>query len=604
MTDKEQPLKQVQREEIADQYKWNLAAIYADEELWEQDFTQVKALADELALFQGSLAESSDRLLAALLLQEQIELLFGKVFVYARMRKDEDNRVSTYQSLTDRAQGLAVQVSSALAFIVPEIIAIPDDVLTAFMEEEKLQLYQRLIDEIRRVKPHTLSADQEALLAATGEMAQAADNIFTMLNNADIKFPTMVDEAGQEVELTKGRYSGFMESANREIRREAFTKLYSSYQGLINTLATTLNHEVKKNIFYAKARKYESALAAALFADNIPVTVYEQLVTTVNDHLDLLHRYVALRKEVLALDEIHMYDLYAPLIDELELKVGYEDAANQLAEALTPLGEEYINDMKRGLASHWVDVYENEGKTSGAYSWGTYGTDPYILLNYQDKVNDLFTLAHEIGHSMHSYYSNSNQPQVYANYRIFVAEVASTLNEALLMHYLLENTTDKRVRLYYLNHYLEQFRATLYRQTMFAEFELLIHQQAEQGAALTAAEFNQLYRDLNLKYYGPDMVVDEQIDLEWARIPHFYMNFYVYKYATGFSAAISLAKQILTEGEPAVERYLNFLKSGGSDYPIDLLRAAGVDMNSSQPIEDALAVFSEILDEMETLLLG
>lgn len=604
MSDREQPLKQVQREEIADQYKWNLAAIYADEELWEQDFAEVRDLTAELSAFEGSLAESSDRLLAALQLQEKIELLFGKVFVYARMRKDEDNRVSTYQSLTDRAQGLAVQVSSALAFIVPEIIAIPDEVLTAFMEEEELKLYQRLIDEIRRIKPHTLSADQEALLAATGEMAQAADNIFTMLNNADIKFPMMIDDTGQEVELTKGRYSGFMESSNREIRREAFTKLYSSYQSLINTLATTLNHEVKKNIFFAKARRYESALAASLFADNIPVTVYEQLVATVNDHLDLLHRYVALRKGVLAVDEIHMYDLYAPLIDELELKVSYAEAAKQLAEALTPLGEEYINDMKRGLSSRWVDVYENEGKTSGAYSWGTYGTEPYILMNYQDKVNDLFTLAHEIGHSMHSYYSNANQPQVYANYRIFVAEVASTLNEALLIHYLLENTTDKRVRLYYLNHYLEQFRATLYRQTMFAEFELLIHQLAEQGAPLTAAEFNKLYRDLNVKYYGPDMVVDEQIDLEWARIPHFYMNFYVYKYATGFSAAISLAKQILTEGEPAVERYLNFLKSGGSDYPIDLLRAAGVDMNSPQPIEDALAVFSEILDEMEALLLN
>ncbi len=604
MTDKELPIKQLQRDEIDDRYKWNLAAIYHDEQTWEQDFAKVKELASELAKYEGTIAKSSEQLLEVLLLQEKIELLFGKVFVYARMRKDEDNRVSKYQSLTDRAQGLAVQVSSALAFVVPEIIAIPDEILAGFMQEEKLQLYKWLIAEIRRVKPHTLSAEQEVLLAATGELAQASDNIFTMLNNADIKFPVMRNEDGQEVELTKGRYSTFMESSNREIRQEAFTKLYSSYQSLINTLAMTLNHEVKKNIFYAKARKYESAIAAALFADNIPVSVYEQLVTTVNQHLDLLHRYVALRKEVLKLDEIHMYDLYAPLIDELQLKVSYETAAKQLEEALAPLGEGYINDMKRGLSSRWVDVYENEGKTSGAYSWGTYGTEPYILLNYQDKVNDLFTLTHELGHSMHSYYSNNNQPQVYANYRIFVAEVASTLNEALLMHYLLANTTDKRERLYYLNYYLEQFRATLYRQAMFAEFEMLIHQRAEQGDALTAVELNKIYRELNVKYYGPEMVVDSQIDLEWARIPHFYMNFYVYKYATGFSAAISLAKQILTEGEPAVKRYLRFLKSGGSDYPIELLKAAGVDMNSSQPIEDALAVFREVLDEMGTLLLG
>ena len=603
MADKQNIDAQVKRSDIADQYKWNLAAIYQHEKEWEVDSAKVKELLLELKNYEGKLAENSAQLLGVLKLQEEVEKLFGKVFVYARMRRDEDNRVSKYQALADRAQGLAVEASSALAFVVPEILTIPDAQLASFMEEPGLKLYKRLIEEITRTKPHILPAEQEELLAGTGELAQAAVNTFTMLNNADIKFPTVIDETGQEVELTKGRYMAFMESGNREVRKEAFTRLYSSYQSLINTFATTLNHDVKKKIFYARVRNYPSAIEAALFPDNVPLAVYNQLIETVNQQLPLLHRYVALRQKVLRLDEIHMYDLYAPLIEETTIKVNYQEAVAKLKTALEPLGEEYIADMMHGINSRWIDVYENEGKTSGAYSWGTYATSPYILMNYQDKVNDLFTLAHELGHSMHSYYSNKNQPQVYADYTIFVAEVASTLNEALLMAYLLETTTDKKERLYYLNHYLEQFRATLYRQTMFAEFEQIIHKNAEAGEALTAERLSEAYRELNIKYYGPEIVVDSQIDIEWARIPHFYMNFYIYKYATGFSAAISLAKQILAEGQPAVERYLHFLKSGGSDYPIELLKTAGVDMNKPKPIQDALAVFADVLAEMEELLL-
>lgn len=595
---------QVQRCDIADKYKWNLEAVYQNEKEWEADFAQVKELLVELANYEGTLANSCIQLLKVLKLQEDIEILFGKVYVYARMRRDEDNRVSRYQSLADRAQGLAVEANSAMAFLVPEILAIPDEQLSSFMLEPELQLYQHLIEEIIRTKPHVLLTEQEELLAGTGEIAQAASNIYTMLNNADIKFSTIVDDTGKEVELTKGRYIVFMESGNREVRKEAFTKFYSSYQGLINTFAMTLNQDVKKNVFYSRVRNYPSAIEASLFEDNVPLKVYNQLIDTVNEQLPLLHRYIALRKKVLQLDEIHMYDLYTPLIDTIEIKVSYKEAVKKLQIALEPLGEEYINDMMQGINSRWVDVYENEGKTSGAYSWGTYATHPYILLNYQDKVNDLFTLTHELGHSMHSHYSNKTQPQVYADYQIFVAEVASTLNEALLMAYLLENTTDKKERLYYLNHYLEQFRATLYRQTMFAEFEKIIHERAEDGEALTAEGLSAVYRELNLKYYGPDIVVDSQIDIEWARVPHFYMNFYVYKYAIGFSAAISLAKQILTEGQPAVERYLGFLKSGGSDYPIELLKAAGVDMNGPEPIQDALVIFADVLTEMEDLLLA
>ena len=594
---------QKKRSELAEADKWDLGAIYATDEDWEKDFKKVKELTEQLKGFEGKLKESGADLLAGLKLIDQISEILGRVFVYAKMKLDEDNTNSIYQALTDRAYSLSVFENSITAFVLPEILAIPAERLANFLQAEPgLKLYQHYLDEILRMKEHILPAEQEQLLAKAGELAQAPDTIFGMLNNADIKFPIIKNEEDEEVELTKGRYIQFMESSNRRVRQEAFNALYNTYKGLKNTYAATLNANVKKNIFFANVRKYPSALEASLFEDNVSAEVYNQLISTIHKNIDLMHRYVAIRKKLLGLTELHMYDLYTPIVKETKIKVTYEKAKQQVLEGLAPLGEEYGALLQKAYTSRWIDVYENEGKTSGAYSWGSYGTSPYILLNYQDNVNDMFTLAHELGHSLHSYYSHENQPYVYSSYKIFVAEVASTLNEALLMDHLLKITTDKNEKLYYLNYYLEQFRTTVYRQAMFAEFEKLIHQQVEKGEALTADLLNKLYRDLNVTYYGEEIVVDELIDYEWARIPHLYMNFYVYKYATGFSAAVSLAKQILTEGEPAVQRYMEFLKSGGSNYPINLLQKAGVDMNTAEPIQSALEVFREALEQMESLL--
>jgi len=594
---------QKKRSELAEADKWDLGAIYATDEDWEKDFKKVKELTEQLKGFEGKLKESGADLLAGLKLIDQISEILGRVFVYAKMKLDEDNTNSIYQALTDRAYSLSVFENSITAFVLPEILAIPAERLANFLQAEPgLKLYQHYLDEILRMKEHILPAEQEQLLAKAGELAQAPDTIFGMLNNADIKFPIIKNEEDEEVELTKGRYIQFMESSNRRVRQEAFNALYNTYKGLKNTYAATLNANVKKNIFFANVRKYPSALEASLFEDNVSAEVYNQLISTIHKNIDLMHRYVAIRKKLLGLTELHMYDLYTPIVKETKIKVTYDKAKQQVLEGLAPLGEEYGALLQKAYTSRWIDVYENEGKTSGAYSWGSYGTSPYILLNYQDNVNDMFTLAHELGHSLHSYYSHENQPYVYSSYKIFVAEVASTLNEALLMDHLLKITTDKNEKLYYLNYYLEQFRTTVYRQAMFAEFEKLIHQQVEKGEALTADLLNKLYRDLNVTYYGEEIVVDELIDYEWARIPHLYMNFYVYKYATGFSAAVSLAKQILTEGEPAVQRYMEFLKSGGSNYPIKLLQKAGVDMNTAEPIQSALEVFREALEQMESLL--
>lgn len=590
------------REEISDDYKWDLEAIYENESLWEDDFNKVKKLTEQLKDFEGKIKNSSSQLVKVLNLQDEISELLGKIFVYARMRKDEDNAKSKYQALADKATSLGIQVSSATAFIVPEILSIPTDSMNSYMQDEALHNYKQYLNELIRVKEHVLSEDLEQLLAKTGEISQASDNIFSMLNNADIKFPFIKDEEENEVELTKGRFTQFMESTNRRVRKDAFNAMYSSYENLKNTFAATLSSNVKKNIFYAQVRKYPSAIEASLFDDNVSVNVYNQLIDTIHDNLDMMHRYVKLRKKILNVDELHMYDIYVPIVKDIDINIKYEDAKKIVVEALKPLGEDYINDLKKGLESGWIDVYENKGKTSGAYSWGSYGTQPYILLNYQGKVSDLFTLAHELGHSMHSFYSNKNQPFINSQYKIFVAEVASTLNESLLMNYLLKNTTDKNEKLYYLNYYLDQFKGTVYRQTMFAEFEKMIYENTEAGGALTPEILNEMYHNLNKEYFGNDVVVDTNIDLEWSRIPHFYMNFYVYKYATGFSAAISLSKQILEEGDPAVNRYLDFLKSGGSEYPIEQLKKAGVDMTTKEPVQNALSVFGDVLTQMEKLL--
>ncbi|RNB80097.1 oligoendopeptidase F [Brevibacillus fluminis] len=590
------------RHEIPAEQKWKLEDIYASNDLWEQDAVKVKEMAAKISSYQGTLGENGARLLEALTLQDELTRTMDQLYVYARMRRDEDNANATYQALTDRATTLSVQVYSSLSYIEPEILAIPDDRLRAFLQEETgLAHYRQHIDEIVRFKPHTLSAAEEALLAEMGELSGAPSKIFGMLNNADLRFPMIKDEQGEEVELTKGRYTQFMESKDREVRKEAFDALYATYGKHRNTIAATLTSAVKRDVIYAKVRKYESALKASLFSDNIDQSVYDNLIATVHENLPLMHRYVELRKRMLGLEELHMYDLYVPIVPEVKMDIPYDQAVETIQVALKPLGEDYGKVLREGFTSGWIDVHENEGKTSGAYSWGSYTTHPYVLMNYQDNVNNMFTLAHEMGHALHSYYSNSNQPYTYAGYRIFVAEVASTLNEALLMQHLLATTTDKAERMYLLNYYMEQFRGTLFRQTMFAEFEKMIHAKTEAEEALTADSLSAMYRELNEQYHGQQMVVDSQIDLEWARIPHFYNNFYVYKYATGFSAAISLAKQILSEGAPAVDRYLTFLKSGGSDYPLELLKKAGVDMTSPEPIKEALTVFKELLDEMEAL---
>ncbi|WP_103105478.1 oligoendopeptidase F [Brevibacillus reuszeri] len=591
------------RSDVPAEYKWRLEDIYPSDADWEKDVQKSKQLADQIAALKGTLGQSGKQLLQALTLQDELLKTLDQVYVYARMRRDEDNANSKYQGLTDRATGLSTQVYGAISYIQPEILAISNEELENWIkEEEGLAHYRILLEEIMRFKPHTLSSEEEALLANMSELASSPSKIYGMLNNADMKFPMIKDENGEEVELTKGRYTQFMESKDRRVRKEAFEALYETYGKFRNTIAASLTSAIKGDVFYSRTRKYPSALYAALFADNVDLSVYDNLIATVREHLPLMHRYIALRKKLLEVDELHMYDLYVPIVPEVEMNIPYDQAVSTIKEALHPLGEEYGRILEEGFSNGWIDVHENEGKTSGAYSWGAYTTHPFVLMNYQDNVNNMFTLAHEMGHALHSYHSNHAQPYTYADYKIFVAEVASTLNEALLMNHLLETTTDKKQRMYLINYYLEQFRGTVFRQTMFAEFEKIVHAKEEQEEPLTADSLSEIYRELNVAYHGPDMVVDKEVDLEWARIPHFYRNFYVYKYATGFSAATSLSKQILEEGKPAVDRYLQFLKGGSSDYPLNLLKTAGVDMTSAAPIAEALSVFKGLLEEMEQLV--
>ncbi|MGI6685458.1 MAG: oligoendopeptidase F [Bacillota bacterium] len=593
----------MKREEVPEKYKWHLEEIYADDNLWEKDYAKILEILPEVEQFRNKLGESPQTLLRCLQFQDELGKLSDKVFVYAHMRKDENNANPKYQGMKDRAQGLMVRLGEAVSFIQPEILAIDNKMLSDYLNQEPgLGLYKFLLEEIARMKEHTLSAREEEIIAMSGELGEAPKSIFSMLNNADIKFPEIIDEDGDKVPITHGSYINFMESDDRRVRKDAFKGLYHTYGKQRNTLAALLNASVKKDVFYARVHKYPSALEASLYADNVPISVYNNLIETVRSHLDIFYRYVALRKKLLAVPELHMYDIYAPLVKEVKTRVPYEEAVRMVEKGLAPLGETYLSDLRKGLNSHWVDVMENEGKTPGAYSWGAYGTHPYVLLNYQNNLDNVFTLAHEMGHSLHSYYSWQTQPYVYSYYRIFVAEVASTVNETLLTRYLLENAPDEKQKMYLINHYLEEFRGTVFRQTMFAEFEKIIHEKVEKGEPLTTDVLCEIYYGLNKDYYGPDMVVDEEISLEWARIPHFYNAFYVYKYATGFSAASALAQSILEEGQPAVDRYMEFLKSGGSDYPINLLKKAGVDMNEPKPVIQALKVFEEMLKEMEKIL--
>ncbi len=591
------------RQDIPVEKTWDLEDIFETDELWEQEYQEIKEKMPELQQYKGKLSQSAQVLYEALEAEHQLSEKLGKLYTYAHMRYDQDTTNSFYQGLDDRVKSLAAQFGQIVSYIVPELLSIEEEKLERFIQEhEGLSLYKQMLDELNEQRAHVLSEAEEALLAQASEVTSSASNTFGMLNNADLKFPVIKDENGEDVQITHGRYIRFLESSDRNVRKEAFQSVYKTYGSYQNTFASTLSGQVKRNTFYSKVRKYESARQAALSKNHIPEVVYDQLVETINEHLHLLHRYVKLRKKVLGLDELHVYDLYTPLIKDVKMEIPYEEAQQLVLKGVEPLGEEYVSVLKDGFSKRWVDVEENEGKRSGAYSSGAYGTMPYILMNWQNNIDNTFTLAHEFGHSLHSYYTRNHQPYVYGNYTIFVAEVASTLNEALLNDYLVKNTKDEKQKLYLLNHFLEGFRGTVFRQTMFAEFEQLIHEKSASGEALTPDLLTSLYYDLNKKYFGDDIEMDQEIGLEWARIPHFYYNFYVYQYATGYSAATALSKQILEEGQPAVDRYLDFLKAGSSQSPIEVLKKAGVDMTSSEPIKQALKVFEEALNEMEQLI--
>ncbi|PZD95941.1 oligoendopeptidase F [Paenibacillus sambharensis] len=588
------------RSESSPESHWKLEDLFPNQAAWDQEYAEAKEQIKKIAAYQGKLADPQ-QLKACFELEDELSLHVERLYVFANMRHHEDTAEPSNMALADKSKKLSVEAGEALSFITPEVLSLSAEELDRLIDNPDLADYRFTLVEMRRQKAHVLSQAEEALLAQAGNIAQAPGTVFNMLNNADLKFPKVKDENGEEVELTHGRYIQFLESKNRDVRREAFKAMYDTYGKMKNTLAATLSANVNKNIFYARARKYPSALEMSLYGDNIPKDVYTNLIDTIHKHLPLMHRYMELRKKLLKVDELHMYDLFAPLVDEYKMDITYEEAKARVLDSLEPLGQDYLKVLQEGFEEGWIDVYENEGKRSGAYSWGAYGTHPYVLLNHKDNLNSMFTLAHEMGHALHSYYSDTNQKYRDAQYTIFLAEVASTLNEALLMHYMLEKSTDPKEKMYLLTYYADQFRTTVFRQTMFAEFEMLVHAKAEAGESLTPQELSAIYYNLNKKYYGEGMVVDQDIEMEWARIPHFYTSFYVYKYATGFSAATSFSKQILDEGTPAVERYLGFLKSGGSDYSINILKKAGVDMSTSEPISQAMSVFEDLIGQMEEL---
>lgn len=591
------------RSEIAEADKWALEDLFLTDADWEAAVKQLEEQLAQLKGYAGKVSASADALYAYLTLADETENLFEKVLVYSNEKMHEDMGNFTYQGYAAQAQAAATHLSAAEAFFEPELLAMEESRLQGFFKEDpKLEKYRLLIDRIWRRKEHTLSAAEEEILAKTYEMATAPDDIFSMFNDADAKFGTIRDENGKEVELTHGRFGGFMESSDRRVRKEAFEALYQTYDQFRNTLAATYSANVKKAKFYADVRKYPSALAAALAPGNIPTEVYDNLIETVHRFLPAMYRYVALRKRALGVEELHMYDVYVPLVADQTKKIPFAEAKEIVKRGLAPMGEEYVSHLEEGFDHRWIDVYENRGKRSGAYSWGAYGTHPYVLLNYQGKLDDVFTLAHEMGHALHSWYSNANQPYVYSGYLIFVAEVASTCNESLLMQYLLKESKDKKEKAYLLNHFIDQFKGTLFRQTMFAEFEKITHEMYAKGESLTAERLCAVYMDLNRKYFGEEMVSDPQIALEWARIPHFYTEFYVYQYATGFSCAIALSKRILEMGEAGVADYMKFLKGGCSKDPIELLKMAGVDISTPKPVEDALQLFEELVSELEELL--
>ena len=599
MQQKEIPLRSQQLKENC----WAVEDIYPTEEAWSQALSESASLPEELAAYQGKLGESAETLLSYLTRMEEISHQADRLFVYAMLRADEDTANSTHQAMKGKCFSFLVSLSSATAFEGPELVAIPDETLDAFYAQEPgLTKYRRYLTKARLEKPHILSQAEEKLLAGAAEVGAAPSNIFNTLNNADMTFPAVTDSEGVTYPLTNGSYISLMERSDRTLRENAFRSFYGVYESYANTLAASYNAEVRKNLFFAKARKYHSALAAAMEPVEVPEAVYHSLVDTVRKNLDKMHRYMGLRKKAMGLSELHMYDIYANMIPEAEEVVPFAQARDEVIDAMGILGEEYQSVLKSGFEARWMDIYENKGKRSGAYSCGCAGIHPFVLLNHKETLDSEFTLAHELGHAMHSYLSDKHQPSIYNEYVLFVAEVASTCNEALLMQYLLARTEDPKKRAVLINYFLEQFRTTLYRQTMFAECELKAHEMAAAGETLTADNLKAMYLQLNKDYYGEETVVDEEIAIEWARIPHFYRNFYVYQYATGFSAAIAISQKIQKEGAPAVENYLKFLSGGCSTDPVSLLKIAGVDMSTPAPVESALELFGRLIDELDALL--
>lgn len=590
------------RADVPEKDKWAIQDLFATDDDWRAALAKAKEFLPRITAFRGRLAESGAVLLSFFRLDDEISLAFDALVHYAQRRSDEDTRVAAYQEMVSQVTRFAVEIQSAAAFETPELLAISDeDMNRLYAEAPELELYRLNIDRIRRRREHVLSDKEEAILAAAGEMAASPDDIYSMLNDADLKFPDAVDKDGNKHPVTHGTFIPLMQSYDRVLRKSAFDSLYSVYGQFRNTSAATLSAQLKQLLFFANVRKYPSTLDAALDGNEVPTEIYRNLIDAVHRSFAPMYRYVALRKKLLGVDELHMYDLYVPVVDGVEMKFTFEEAKEIALKALAPLGEDYLNLLREGFANGWIDVYENEGKRSGAYSAGA-RVHPYVLLNFKGTLDDVFTLVHEMGHSIHSYLSNKTQPTAYQDYVIFVAEVASTCNEALLMEYLLSVTTDKKERAYLINHFLEQFRGTLYRQTMFAEFELAANEMTQRGEGTTAEALCAMYKKLNEQYFGPEMNVDEEISLEWARIPHFYYDYYVYQYATGYAAAIALSRRILREGEPAMKDYLGFLSGGCSADPITLLRGAGVDMASPKPIEDATKLFDEMISEMEKIL--
>ena len=591
------------RSERDERDRWRLEDMYESDAEWDDEYGKVQNALKGVAALRGTLTASANALLLAMDKLSDIERRAEKLFVYATMRRDEDNSRAEYQEKADRALNLLVRLGSETAFVEPELLQADEETLEGFIGENPgLAVYAHGLRNLQRQRPHVLDAAQERLLAMSGEVASGPSVIFKMLNNADIRFGSVKNEEGREVEITHGSYITLLESGERRVRRETYEKFYDAYEGLIHTIAATYGTSLKKDVFFARAHNYESALAAALFADNVPPAVYDTLIAIVRANLPAMHRYVGLRKRVLGVPSLNMYDLYTPLVPEAHMKLDYREACDLVIKGLAPMGEEYTRLIKRAFEDRWVDVYENRGKTSGAYSWGHYDAHPYILLNYQPTIDHAFTIAHEMGHALHSYYSNTAQHYTNAGYPIILAEVASTVNEALLLQHMLKTTDDPRTRMYLLNHHLDQFRGTVYRQVMFAEFERDVHAEVEAGRAVTKERLCNMYGALNEAYYGPEMETDERITLEWARIPHFYNAFYVYKYATGFASAIQISKAILEGEDGAVDGYVEFLKSGGSDYPLEILKKAGVDLTSAEPVESCMAEFSNVLTEFETLV--